>query len=375
MTDLTPAVNDLLRARGSSLLSGETSSPSGAQVDEFLKEAHRINVHISSLLAYLKSIRTVYLSTVPARPSGHTQNTDFNLLNPSSSSISTHLTDPERDSIDSSTASLLQDLSRSIGNLASAESLRAQTQASVLRKKFGHGKLNERLWQWAGGGGAVDVPRSSEQEEVEDTEKNLVGMRESVLWFLRRGLEGAAEVQREMVEKRIERVIEKEKSVLYKSKAGQMPIHTQVEGSSGGISGGSGRYDGGDEDVLRGRDVSLDEKEAAAIESQLSPEQLQLFAQENDGMLKYYEDTLGKVQNAEKSLLEISSLQQTLVAHLATQEDYINQLVRDAESTHANVGRGNKELKRASERRSEAQMVFWATVVLCVWLILWDAIF
>lgn len=42
MTDLTPAVNDLLRARGSSLLSGETSSPSGAQVDEFLKEAHRI---------------------------------------------------------------------------------------------------------------------------------------------------------------------------------------------------------------------------------------------------------------------------------------------------------------------------------------------
>lgn len=170
----------------------------------------------------------------------------------------------------------------------------------MLRKKFGHGKLNERLWQWAGGGGAVDVPRSSEQEEVEDTEKNLVGMRESVLWFLRRGLEGAAEVQREMVEKRIERVIEKEKSVLYKSKAGQMPIHTQVEGSSGGISGGSGRYDGGDEDVLRGRDVSLDEKEAAAIESQLSPEQLQLFAQENDGMLKYYEDTLGKVQYVQR---------------------------------------------------------------------------
>ncbi|EFR05129.1 hypothetical protein MGYG_08141 [Nannizzia gypsea CBS 118893] len=374
MTDLTPAVNDLLRARGSSLLSSVTSSPSDTQVDEFLKEAHRINVHIASLLAYLKSIRTVYLSTAPARPSGRTQSADFNPLNPSSSSISTHLTDPERDSIDSSTASLLQDLSRSIGNLASAESLRAQTQASVLRKKYGHGKLNERLWQWAGGGGVVDVPRSSEQEEAEDTEKNVVGIRESVLWFLRRGLECAAEVQREMVEKRIERIREKEKSVLYKAKAGQMPIHTQPNGGSG-MGGGSGRYDGGDEDTLRGRDISIDEKEAAAIESQLSPEQLQLFAQENDGMLKYYEDTLGKVQNAEKSLLEISSLQQTLVAHLATQEDYINQLVRDADSTHANVGRGNKELKRASERRSEAQMVFWATVVLCVWLILWDAIF
>ena len=80
-------------------------------------------------------------------------------------------------------------------------------------------------------------------------------------------------------------------------------------------------------------------------------------------------------RNAEKSLLEISSLQQTLVTHLATQEDYIGQLVTDASSTHTNVGRGNKELKRASERRSTAQMVFWGTVGFCTWLVIWDAIF
>ncbi|KAK2850666.1 hypothetical protein FQN49_005446, partial [Arthroderma sp. PD_2] len=206
MTDLTPAVNELLKSRGTSRLSGETANPSDFQgVDEFLKEAHRINFHISSLLAYLKSIRTTYLSTAPARATT-SSNPDFNPnpLNPGS--ISTHLTDPDRDAIDSSTASLLQDLSRSIGNLASAESLRSQTQASILRKKYGHGKLNERLWQWAGGGGGtVEVPRTPEQEQAEDTEKNLAGVRESVLWFLRRGLESAAEVQRGMVEKRIER--------------------------------------------------------------------------------------------------------------------------------------------------------------------------
>jgi t-SNARE complex subunit (syntaxin) len=80
-------------------------------------------------------------------------------------------------------------------------------------------------------------------------------------------------------------------------------------------------------------------------------------------------------RNAEKSLLEISSLQQTLVAHLATQEDYIGQLVTDASTTHSNVGQGNKELKRAAERRSTAQMVFWGTVGLCTSLIIWDIIF
>ena len=80
-------------------------------------------------------------------------------------------------------------------------------------------------------------------------------------------------------------------------------------------------------------------------------------------------------RNAEKSLLEISSLQNTLVSHLATQDEYISQLVTDASNTAANVQRGNAELKRAKERRSTAQMVFWGTVGLCTSLIIWDAIF
>lgn len=42
--------------------------------------------------------------------------------------------------------------------------------------------------------------------------------------------------------------------------------------------------------------VVLSEADSARIEAQLSPEQLQLFAEENDSMLRHYEDTLGKVQ-------------------------------------------------------------------------------
>lgn len=80
-------------------------------------------------------------------------------------------------------------------------------------------------------------------------------------------------------------------------------------------------------------------------------------------------------RNAEKSLLEIASLQQTLVGHLATQEDYIGQLITDASNTTTNIGEGNKELKRATEQRSTAQAVFWGTVGLCTWLVVWDLIF
>jgi t-SNARE complex subunit (syntaxin) len=80
-------------------------------------------------------------------------------------------------------------------------------------------------------------------------------------------------------------------------------------------------------------------------------------------------------RNAEKSLLEISSLQETLVTHLATQEEYITQLVSDVDTTQTNVGQGNRELKRATERRSTAQAVFWGTVGLCTWLVVWDLVF
>lgn len=113
-------------------------------------------------------------------------------------------------------------------------------------------------------------------------------MREGVLWFLRTGLEGAASVQREMVEKRIERVREKEKSVLYKN---------AVPGAK--VPPAASEYGAGSKSsppVPTPDAVVLSEADSARIEAQLSPEQLQLFAEENDSMLRHYEDTLGKVQ-------------------------------------------------------------------------------
>lgn len=84
---------------------------------------------------------------------------------------------------------------------------------------------------------------------------------------------------------------------------------------------------------------------------------------------------LRKNRTTEKSLLEIASLQQTLGSHLTTQDDYIQQLVTDATNTTTNVGQGNRQLKRAGEARSTAQAMFWGTVGLSVYLVLWDLVF
>ncbi|KAL1979230.1 hypothetical protein VTN96DRAFT_6423 [Rasamsonia emersonii] len=383
MTDLTPSINQLLRERHAEaavIPERHARAASTETVNEFLKEAYRINSHINSLLRYLQSIRHSYLSiaTAPAVSSSSSSSTTAKPAYSSRRTLSTsstqqtktkHLTDAERDSIDSSTALLLRDLSSSISNLSSAESLRQETEETLLRKKYGHAN-NSVLWRWAaGGGGALSARKTPEQERDEEAARTIRTVRESILWYLRRALEEAAEVQRGMVEKRIERVREREKSVLYKA-GGTSPTAVTATATTFEGAAGAGEWTG-----VRDTALTMSEGEVADIESQLSPEQLQLFAEENDAMLKQYEDTLSKVQNAEKSLLEISSLQQTLVSHLATQEEYISQLVTDAATTSENVSRGNKELKRATERRSTAQLVFWGTVGLCTWLVVWDAIF
>jgi syntaxin 18 len=54
---------------------------------------------------------------------------------------------------------------------------------------------------------------------------------------------------------------------------------------------------------------------------------------------------------------------------------HIDQLVEDSFNTTENVGSGNRELKRATERGSFAQKVFWVNCAFCTVLVVWDLIF
>ncbi|CAG8033963.1 unnamed protein product [Penicillium nalgiovense] len=297
MTDLTPTLNNLLSKQGSSI--PQTRKPCTETADEFLKEAYRINSHIHSLLKYLQSIRHAYLSTT--QPQRRNLNPNTNPQNATPATPQTNLTDPERDQVDTSTALLLRDLATSIANLSSAESLRQETSSTLLHKKYGHSAAGALLWRWAGGNGALDnadESKSAEQVHAEELARSTATVRESVLWFLRRGLECAVSVQRRMVEKRIERVREKEKSVLYKVGAGK-PAGGAARKGSVSVSERTGASVGpvAGFDAFQAPEAAvLSEADTARIEAQLSPEQLQLFAEENDSMLRHYEDTLGKVQ-------------------------------------------------------------------------------
>ncbi|SLM40749.1 t-SNARE [Lasallia pustulata] len=377
MTDIGPAFNEVLKKYDTHI---DTSRRKRSKTtDEFLKEAYTINTHISSLTHYLRTIRQSYLSTSKPPHRHHLSRTN-SLQSPTTPKIHHHLTDAQRDDIDAHSKQNLRNLNAAIRQLADAEQLRQDTIRQVAQSKRARQGLGA-LGRWAAGGvlgGGRD--KKSPEEEVEEARQNTIKMhRESVVWYLRRKLEEAGEVQRGMMEVRLEREVERSRSVLYKTRGSMAASGSSMPGvespvTGGGMNGygdggvGTGGWGGG----RGGKAAQMEEEDRREIERQLSPEQLQLFAQENNEMLKMYEDQLDQIRTAERSMIEISELQTTLAANLDIQSAQIDQLAADSFNTRENVGGGNKELKRAAERKSTARMVFFASCGLSLFLIGWD---
>jgi hypothetical protein len=156
----------------------------------------------------------------------------------------------------------------------------------LISRKYGAGNF---LSRWAAAGGP-STKTPDEEEEVERLE-GLAGFREGVVWYLRRGLQSAAESQRRMVEIRVKRAEERERSALYKMKGA--PVSNMGNGAAWDEKSMNGSA--GIPSIRGAYDPAMD-LESKSIESQLSPEQLQLFAEENNIMLQHYEDQRSKVK-------------------------------------------------------------------------------
>ncbi|KAK4152057.1 hypothetical protein C8A00DRAFT_35277 [Chaetomidium leptoderma] len=339
MTNLTVAFDALLKGHEAP----STKAFSLDTADEFLKEAYRINSLIAHLHTELRKLRQAYLSTAAPRKTRAAA---------SRSAPSQHapLTDRDREEIDANAKMTLRDLNARIRALEDAEQLRQNTEAALLQRRLSRGL--GVLGSWAAGDGA-----RSERATLEAAARQVGAHRESVIWFLRTRLQEATGTQQHMMEMRLTREMEKNRSVLAKARGPAMllPAH---------------------ENAIRGTGLSLQEEEERkkpAVEN-LTADQKQLFEKGNQDMLKHIESTLDKVRTAETSLIEIAELQNMLVNNLSTQSAHIDQLVADSFETTEGIGKGNKELKKSAGRASPARFTFFAAAGLCTVLVLWDLI-
>ncbi|KAK5936797.1 syntaxin ufe1 [Knufia obscura] len=372
------SATDLASTLSSILVEAHKSDPIDPHVsfktlDSFLLEAKQINKSIRDLLSYIRAIRTPYLSTAPPPRRNQKHGRTTSQIQTALGTVPTYMTDLQREDVTSQTNALLRDLRDSIENLRTAANIQHQTVQKRLESKYG--KSTNFLLRWAAGGndaGVGDAGKTEERVEEEGREDTVYRFRNDVLYYLRFWYEKVWRSQYDMVETWSERQREKAASMLYDERNRNVKLQRNVEDVTG--VDGDASYSNMD---MRGRDKynpALDPY-GGEVGQELSPEQLQLFEEENSSLAKHYNDQLNQVTQVEKSLLEISSMQQTIQENLEVQGEMVSSLVVNAERTDENVQRGNKELKRATEKTRIPKILYHTTLYLCAGLIVWDLIF
>lgn len=174
--------------------------------------------------------------------------------------------------MDANAKQMIRELNASIRALGDAEQLRRETESALIRKKFGN--AFGVLGSWASGGAASH--KSPEHVAVETQALQVEIHRDGVMWLLQQRLGVCCRTQQDMMEARLAREMEKNRAML-SAPAGDFaeflpttsePPARQDTASEDGPGAGQG----------------------------LTEEQMQMFEEGNQDMMKHYEGTLDKVR-------------------------------------------------------------------------------
>ena len=359
--EVTVTFNELLKARAAPACRG--ALPDIDRIDGYLKEAFSINRDIINLHSELSHIRQAYLSTAAPRKTQIRKN--------GAKDKPVYLTDADRNAVDKMAKESLQRLELRIRILEDEEAKRHDAAEKFIKKKYGGGL--RVLTSWAAGGAlgaGDDSAKSPEHAEAIQTEKQTLVHRGTIIGYLREKIGAISKLQAGMMETRLSREIEKNRSILAKARGSQLPPALAKEFGFDQSGAGSSS-----KSVSSGVPLDEEYRRKQAEDLDLTDEQKQIFEKDNQDMLKHYNSALDKVRTVEKSIVEISELQQMLADNLTVQSAHIDQLVADAERTEENVGGGNKQLKKATQRNfSQARLTFYAASALCTFLVVWDLI-
>jgi syntaxin 18 len=187
------------------------------------------------------------------------------------------LSDRDREAVDKDAKNMMRELNWSIETLDGAEKVRHETQLKALQKKYG-GSLGS-LGSWASGG--LVGSKTPEHEAAEAQAQELRTHREGVLWYLRQRLQLCGQTQKAMMEARLKREVE-----LNRSLASQAPTLADFAEFTGTASSSA-----------REPEAAYGAAAAAAPGDQgLSAEQLQMFEEGNQDMMKFFESMHEQVQ-------------------------------------------------------------------------------
>lgn len=173
---------------------------------------------------------------------------------------------------------MIRELNAGIRALDEAEQLRRETETAMIRKKYVGGL--GALGSWASGG--MVSSKTQEHEEAEAKARDVGIHRDSILWFLRQRLELCCRTQQDMMEARLTREMEKSRSML--SRAGIAGDFAEFPPSARRVS-----QTAPSEKIPMSGDGQLPSQD-------LTEEQIQMFEEGNQDMMKHFESSLDKVR-------------------------------------------------------------------------------
>ncbi|KAK1922780.1 hypothetical protein DB88DRAFT_370058 [Papiliotrema laurentii] len=348
--DITPLFRSVMTSVQGSVPPGRPKSPyrarspapKGKQKDdqgEFLKEAYRIHAHLASLSTLLGTIRKAYLSTATAPIRRHERPHEDGSSGGQGGEDglerwkdSKYLSDRERDEIDLRAKVILRRCRERVTQLEEQEKAR-QKQASP--------PAVSALYTF--------LPSLAPAETSLAVGESLVrAHRASVIWTLNDMMARIGGTIAGMQEERLKRREERSRT-LGGQASREAARFTSNSTSTSKLPSMLMPTSGTESKAV----IPEDEP---PIESQLSPEQIQQFALENNALVEHMESQLTSVLAAEKSLLEISALQTELVRHLAMQTEITERLYDEAVGSVAEVGKANQQLKQARKRGEEGRL-------------------
>ncbi|KAJ7228757.1 snare protein syntaxin 18/UFE1 [Mycena pura] len=352
------------KRRKTSKQAGETEHvPQILSGKQYIAEAYVILNHINTLTRMLANIRRQYLNVDSRSALTHRQSTrNLDLDAPDQSwAVIRHLSNQERDQIDTQARVILTRCADRVKELETLEKRRSEL---VARKANPLTRL---------------LPARLRQDETTLSSDVVAAHHASITWYLNRRLTEASQTQKEMQEERVKRQLERSKTL--GSGAAREALIMDADPlfnpeQQPDSAGGSSWLGGASSSLIAAtigaplpsdthrpapssaklNDIPPPSDDEDDEEIELSASQILQFETENANILRSVQDALESVQQAESRLMDISALQMELVTHLTRQTELTDQLYEDAIATTSTVEKGNVELKEAKRRAKDSRL-------------------
>ncbi|XP_034022943.1 syntaxin-18 isoform X2 [Thalassophryne amazonica] len=199
-------------------------------------------------------------------------------------------------------------------------------------------------------------------EEKQVSSVQIKEHRRAVLDLIETYLKGVCKLYSEQRAIRVKRMVDKKRLSRFSPEhQGRVEKNTQVEPTDEK----STKDDSSEKSVSEVMDNTVSLWEEGRVEDELSPEEIQMFEQENQRLVSEMNSLVDEVRQIEGKVVEISRLQEIFAEKVLQQETEIDNIHQLVVGTTENVKEGNEDIREAIKNNAGFRVWILFFLVMC----------